>query len=175
MHSEGLPRAGHRLRGSLSAITTPTSAHVSSLMRAGARTSQCTYCVSLPCLLCLPLLPVCPPCCHYAARALLRKRRAKQLADDQSRARWQAEAVRGGDGADAPVDWLEGASAETLVGPSAQERGYLTRVASARLKDPTGSFAYVPAVARDHPTVDPMYHNDMSCPGAGWFLAMMVT
>ena len=129
-----------------------------------------------------PLVGLCAWCVYVrqhccVARALLRKVRARQLADEQSRARWHAgpgpgaEAAEGG----AEVDWLQGASETTLGGPPTQrELGFFTRVANARKADPEGSFAYLPAVNRNHPTVDPAYHTDTTCPGAGWFLAMMV-
>ena len=86
----------------------------------------------------------------------------------------QARTDRWKDG-DTGDSWLDGARPDDIIGSkSPLEEQFFRSIADARREDPEGSFAYLPAVNRNHPTVDPAYHTDTTCPGAGWFLAMMV-
>ena len=72
-------------------------------------------------------------------------------------------------------DWLDGASRADLgENLTPLERGLFDTLEAERRKDPAGRFAYLPAVNRDHYTVNQRFHDDKECPGAGFVVAMMV-
>ena len=97
-----------------------------------------------------------------------RAERARWSSPVGSRAGAGTSGAGGGDG-------LDGASREDLgENLTPLERGLFDTLEAERRKDPEGRFAYLPAVNRDHYTVNERFHNDKECPGAGFVFAMMV-
>jgi hypothetical protein len=110
--------------------------------------------------------------CVSPARVLKRRMAERERTDNIQRTRWQRAAPGGVPGGNS---WLAGARREDLEGGVTPfEDGVLTALELEGMKDPAGSFSYLPAVSRDHHTVHVDFHHDLTCPGAGWIVALMV-